>query len=235
MRLLGGGLLGVWMASVPIWGAPSQLNQIPTADILPMKQLQIGVQNANTNVTDDPSIIRQPQPMLQSQYGLTKRIELGLDVVPTRGPDAYRPIFNIKYDVLQESYDSPAVAVGMSQLGPNFQSSPYLVVTRTINYSDVQYNKFRAHHRNQKLRGRRIHAGIMRLNGQLVPLVGTDIEINDKFILYADYMGGPQNGPALGGSIVFNERTNLPVALLKVNATHKVNGAILNYAYNFQF
>jgi hypothetical protein len=166
--------------------APTGLNQIPTTDLVPPEQVSIQLQNGNTEVSGSSSVIHRPQLLYQSQFGLPWNLEGGLDVAPSDPPHDYRPIFNLKWNPLREDYYVPAAAVGATQLGPNFSPNYFLTLSKTINYEQIQYQKFRAHHRNIKLRGIRIHTGVLSTGNVWRAMVGTDIEVNDWIVLYAD-------------------------------------------------
>ena len=62
------------------------------------------------------------------------------------------------------------------------------MLSKTLNYGQIQYQKFRAHHRNLKLRGIRMHAGILRTGNAWRALVGTDVQVNDHLVAYADWI-----------------------------------------------
>src|SRR2546428_14169458 len=105
---------------------------------------------------------------------------------------------NVKWSPVREDYRIPALAVGAMQLGVGFSPNYFLVLSKTLNYQQIQYQKFRAHHRNIKLRGIRVHAGMLRATNAWRALVGTDIEVNDHFVVYADWISGTSNA----GSVV---------------------------------
>ena len=47
--------------------APTQLNQIPITDLVPVKQVSLQLQNGNTEVSGRSSVFHQPQLMPQRQ------------------------------------------------------------------------------------------------------------------------------------------------------------------------
>ena len=119
--------------------APTQLNQIPTTDLVPFKQLSLQLQNGNTSVSGSSSVFHQPQLVPQSEVGLPWRMEAGLDVAPSHPPHDYRPLLNLKWSPVQEGYRIPAAAVGVSQLGVGFTPSYFLAFSKTLNYDQIQY------------------------------------------------------------------------------------------------
>ena len=215
--------------------SPTGLNQIPTTDLVPFGQLTLQLGNGNSDVSGGASVFHQPELIPQSEIGLPWNMETGLDVAPSSGPDEYRPIFNIKCTPVQEGYWIPAVGSGISQVGPGFTPNYYLTLTKTLNYQAIQYQKFRAHHRNIKLRGIRVHAGIMRTAAAWRALVGTDIEVNDYFVIYSDWISGSQNSVSLGGVLVINQHDSVQAALLRGNDQDRLSGALLVVTHTFDF
>jgi hypothetical protein len=213
--------------------APTGLNQIPTTDLVPVKQLTLQLQNGNTDVNGSSSVFHQPQLTPQSEFGLPWRFEAGLDVAPSDPPNDYRPIFNLKCSPLAEDYRIPAVAVGATQLGPDFSPNYFLVLSKTLNYDQIQYMKFRAHHRNIKLRGIRLHTGIQRTSNAWRALVGTDIELNDRGVLYADWISGEQNAVSVGGVFIINRQASIQAALLRQNDEDRLSGVLVALTYTF--
>jgi len=211
--------------------APTGLNQIPTTDVVPEKQATFQVQNGNTEVSGDSSVFHQPEIEPQSQFGLPWNIEAGLDVAPSNPPHDYRPIVNVKWSPVHEDYYIPAVAGGIEQLGVGFSPNYYLVFSKTLDYSQIQYQKFRAHHRNIKLRGIRLHLGIMRTSDAWEALVGTDIEVSDHFVFYGDWISGAQNSVALGGVVVINQHLSFQASLLRGNNQDRLSGVLAAITY----
>src|SRR5579864_3239219 len=97
--------------------APTGLNQIPTTDLVPEKQVTLQLQNGNTEVSGSSSLVHRPTPVGQSEFGLPWNLEAGLDVQPSDPPHDYRPAMNVKWSPVHEDYRVPAVAVGAMQLG----------------------------------------------------------------------------------------------------------------------
>jgi hypothetical protein len=217
------------------WAGPTGLTQIPTADLVPYRQVNAVLQNANTNIHGDESLLRQPEPDPNAEIGLPWNAEGGLDLVPEDRPKDYRPIVNVKWRPLAEDYRWPAVAIGASQLGVGFQPTYFLVASRTINYQQVQYQKFRAHHRNIKLRGIRVHAGIQGTSNVWRALVGTDIELSDHFVFYGDWISGAKNSVSLGGVLVIDQKNSITAAALRANDEDRVTGVSLQFTHTFDW
>ena len=223
------------LAGMPVAAAPTGLNTIPTADLIPVHQWTATLQNGNSSVSQSPTLFEQPQPLYQFQFGLTPHLEGGLDFAPAHPPHDYRPQFNLKWKPLLEDYKRPALAVGVATLGPDFQPSTYLVLTRTINYNQVQYNKFKAHRRNIKLRGRRVHAGLIHTADGTFPMLGLDWELSDKVVLYSDWISGGANAATLGGVYALNQHSSITAAMLIGNDAGYPNGMLVNYSRTFNW
>lgn len=213
--------------------APTGLNQIPTTDLVPPQQLSLQVQNGNSEISGSDSVFHSPQPVIQSEYGLPWNFETGLDVAPSEPPGEYRPMVNLKWNPLHEDYWVPAGAVGATQLGVGFDPNYFFVLSKTINYDEIQYQKFRAHHRNRKLRGIRLHTGILRTNNAWEALVGTDIEVNDHFVGYADWISGSSNSVSIGGVLVIDQHLSFQASLLRGNNEDRLSGILVNVTHTF--
>jgi len=213
--------------------APTGLNQIPTTDLVPVRQLTVQLQNGNTEISGSSSVFHQPQLVPQSEFGLLPRMEAGIDIAPSSPPDDYRPILNLKWNPVQEDYRIPAVAVGATQLGPDFSPNYFLALSKTLNYDQIQYQKFRAHHRNIKLRGIRVHAGMLRTSSEWHAMVGTDIEVNDYFVAYADWISGKDNSVSMGGVLVINRQNSIQASLLRGNDEDRLSGVLVAITHTF--
>jgi hypothetical protein len=217
------------------WAGPTGLTQIPTTDLVPYRQLNAVLQNANTAIHGDEPLWRQPEPVPQAQAGLPWNMEGGLDLMPEDEPEDYRPILNLKWRALSEGDRRPAVAVGASQLGVGFDPNFFLVLSKTLNYQQVDYQKFRAHHRNIKLRGIRLHTGILRTANAWRALVGTDVELSDHFVFYGDWISGARNAVSLGGVLVFDREDSITAGVLRANDEDRVTGVSVMYTHTFSW
>lgn len=216
------------------FGAATGLNVIPTADLVPNRQLDVQVSNGNSEVDGRANFLHQPQLEPQFEIGLPWHMETGLDLTPSDHGD-YRPQMNFKWTPLAEGDWNPAVAGGVEALGLGFSPSYYLVASKTLNFTAIQYQKFRAHHRNIKLRGIRFHAGILREPNAWRAMVGTDVEINDYFVLYADWVSGPSNQVSLGGVFVIDTNDSITAALLRGNEQDRISGVAISLTHSFSW
>ena len=217
------------------WAAPTGLNTIPTTDLVPYRQLSVVVQNGNPALHGRSSLPEEPEPVVQTEAGLPWGLEAGLDLVPADRPEDYRPQVNVKWRAVTESDRRPAVAIGVSQLGVGFAPNAFLVLTRTLNYQQIAYQKFRAHHRNIKLRGIRAHTGILRTANAWRALVGTDVELADHFVLYADWISGAPGAVSLGGVLVIDRENSITASALRGNLEDRVSGVLFNFTHTFDW
>jgi hypothetical protein len=220
----------LFLASVPVGAAPTGLNTIPTADLVPLYQYNFQIQNANVSVNTQPTIVQQPILLPLLELGVNGSVEAGIDDIQGNAPGRYTAALNLKWKPLWENYDYPAIGIGVVQPVADFSTTYFLVLTRTLNFSAIQNQKFRAHHRNIKLRGRRVHAGIMRTPSGTFPLLGTDLEMSDQFVLYSDWISGSPNALTLGGVYVINDQNSLTASLLYGNRKQQINGLLINYS-----
>jgi hypothetical protein len=214
--------------ALPVWASPTGLNTIPTPDLVPLGQYNIIIQNTNTSLNHGPTVFQRPVLLPQFQSGVTDSSEGGVDLIPGRSPGHYTIALNFKWKPIWELYDRPAVGIGMVQPVTDFSPSYYLVLTRTLNFKQILNQKFRAHHRNIKLRGRRVHAGITRTPSGTFPLLGTDIEMSDNFIIYSDWISGSPNAVSLGGVYVIDDQNSVVASLLYGNHEQRINGLLFN-------
>ena len=213
--------------------APTGLIQIPTAQVLGSRQVTLSLQNGNTQLKDQPNLFHQPQLLYETQGGLGAGLEGGIDVAPSKPPGEYRPEANLKWRFLDEDYTWPSAAVGAEQLGVGFPPAGYVVFTRTLDYAAIENQKFRAHHRNIKLRGYRLHAGMLYDGYGFRALLGADFEITDHLVLASDWISGDRYSASFGGFLVLDQNNSLAVAGLHGNRGQAVDGMFLQYNLNF--
>ena len=109
-------------------------------------------------------------------------------------------------------------ANGNPVLGPNGQ---------------IQYQHFRAHHRNIKLRGIRVHTGIVYTGNAWRALVGTDIEVSDRFVIYADWISSASNAVSVGGVFVISQHDSVQASLLRANDQDRLSGVLIAVTHTF--
>ncbi len=216
---------------------PTGLAVIPTTDLVRFRQVNAILQNGNTQIDGRHAFFHDLEPTPQIEAGLPHDVEAGVDVTPSNPPNDYRPFFNVKWTMLAESYRVPAVAVGATQLGPGFTPAGFAVASKTLNYDAIAYQKFRAHHRNLRLRGIRVHAGFLEAGDRAHAILGLDAEISDHFVLWSDWISGAKNSLSLAGVVVIDAQNSLFVALLRENDAHggNVTGILFNVTHTFDF
>src|SRR5438105_5104172 len=137
------GLLLVGIVGGAAWAGPTGLTQIPTTDLVPYHQLNAVLQNGNTAIHGDESVLRQPEPVPQAEVGLPWNVEGGLDLVPEDRPEDYRPVLNVKWRALAEDYGRPALAVGAAQLGVGVEPAYFLGLSQPLNHHAAPHRQFR--------------------------------------------------------------------------------------------
>jgi hypothetical protein len=216
-------------------GAPTGLNVIPTTDLVPYHSMILQLQNGNTSFRT-PAFYDGPDLVYQSQFALTPKVEAGVDVVGVPGHDLSDVVLNLKESMQNENDWRPNMAIGVENVTNHQAPVYYLTLSKTLNYAQEQYERFRAHHRrNRKLLGRRIHAGLtLGARGAVEPFLGTDLQLNDNAVFQADWIDGPGNAVTAGLAYVLrDQRTVLNPALLFSNNTHRVDGFFLNIGHQF--
>ena len=214
---------------------PTGLTFVPTTDVVPFHQVNVALQNNNTTLDGHDAFFRDVQPVPQAEVGLPWRIEGGIDVAPADPPGEYRPMFNLKWRGLDEGYYTPAVAGGVSQLGPGFTPAGFVVLDKTINYDAIQYERFRAHHHNIRLHGIRVHAGALQVGTVGRAMLGVDAELSDHFVLWADWISGAVNSVSVAGVVVVDPKNSFYVALLRQNDEDRLSGVVFNVTHAFDW
>jgi len=171
----------------------SSLILIPTIDLVPKGTASIDFQNDG-----DVTSRHWDTHILNTQFGVTDRIEAGVDFNFSPGADS-RAYGNAKY-LIPFKKDCPVkFALGIANVASNQQSSPYGVAC----YS------------RQKLR---LHGGAMRINGLVRPLAGLDYAATDRLTLEADWIDGIDNGSSFGASYVMSRNTSWTAGIILPNA-----------------
>lgn len=221
--------------AVPALAGPTGLTFVPTTDVVPFRQLNAVLQNGNTAIDGHDAFFRDVQPVPQAEVGLPWRLEAGVDVAPSDPPGAYRPMFNLKWRALDEDYRTPAVALGVAQLGPGFTPAGFVVLDKTLNYDAIQYGRFRAHHRNIRLHGIRVHAGALQVGTVGRAMLGVDAELSDHFVVWSDWISGATNAVSVAGVVVLDRQNSFYVALLRQNDEDRLSGVVFNVTHTFDW
>lgn len=224
-------------ATLAIAGGPSGLNIIPTTDIVPFNNWIGSFQNGNTNLTGLP-FYRRPVFLTQTQFGIDNMFEAGIDHAQTADIDGNQLVFNAKALLLNEDDLLPNIAAGIMNVTQGQAPSYYITISKTLNYSQQQEQRFRAHHRrNRKLLGRRVHFGFMTDgHGLTQPFLGTDLQLSESAVFQADWVSGAGNQMSAGFSFVLRDaRTVLNPALIFSNDSHALTGFQFNISHQFNF
>ncbi|HEV2473313.1 MAG TPA: hypothetical protein VGS41_11640 [Chthonomonadales bacterium] len=223
------------LISISASAGPTGLNIIPTTDIVPFHSWIGQIQNSNTSF-QVPAFYSAPDAILQSQFSLSPTIEAGVDYFTPPQADHSEPVFNIKALLLSEDEYRPNAAIGIWNVGLRQPAGYYITLSKTLNYAQEQFERFRAHHRrNRKLLGRRIHAGLaFDGHGAVAPFLGTDLQLNENSVFQADWISGSGNAISFGLAYVFpDQRTVLNPAILFSNNKQRVDGFILSLSHQF--
>jgi hypothetical protein len=225
----------VALGSVRAVASPTGLNVIPTTDIVQTNCWIFGLQNQNIGLTDSP-FYRMPVLTEQTQYGLASWLEAGIDYAQTPDVNENETVFNAKGLLHAEDQNTPNIAAGVWNVAQGQTPGYYLTVSKTLNYAQEQYERFRAHHRrNRKVLGRRVHLGMM-LSGRgiLQPFAGTDLQITDNTVFQADWVSGVGNSFTAGVAyVLWDQRTVITPAILIANDGRRFNGISINIGRQF--
>ena len=64
-------------------------------------------------------------------------------------------------------------------------------------------------------------------------LVGTDIQVQDHFVIYADWISGRANAVSLGGVIVINRHDSVQASMLRGNDEDQPSGVLVAVTHTF--
>ena len=196
----------VLATSIPCLACYSGLAATPTADMVPAGQYCLEPQFDGT--CDGGSVGTR---ILNTQFGITPRFEAGVDLDLSDDADP-RVLGNFKYLAVNGGTRSPAVALGVCNMGSNMRSSPYV----------VSLHDFGA------LRG---HVGLMRIEGNNRWFIGADRSLTDRLMLMADYTSGDENCSSVGFNYQFNERFGILGGVLFPNTDGEETGFTLHFVF----
>lgn len=201
------GLLLMLSISVPCMATYSGLVLIPTADVLGQGEYCIEPQIDDT-FGGDESATR----ILNFQFGLTPRFEMGLDFDVSDEADT-RSYLNAKYLAVAGGENKPAVALGICNIGKNSSSSPYIVGT-------------------QEFTSVRAHLGVMRIDRKNRLFIGADRPVSDKLTLMADYTAGDENYSSVGFDYAVTEKFSIFGGILIPNDSDADTGFSLHLVFS---
>ena len=173
-------LLPAVLSLLILWGHDAQacysgLILIPTADVTGPLAWALDIQWQGYS-----SAFRTDQLIVNTEWGIGDRFEMGLDVDATSGPVEHRALFNAKYVLLRSDPRRLAVAVGLQNLNRSFNSYPYVVATKDW-------------------RIMRTHAGIQHEEDNRNRwFVGVDRALGEHWQLMADHTAGSENYSSAG-------------------------------------
>ncbi len=165
-------IIGVlWV--LPLYSSATGLIVIPIADCVGDKNLKIEytLDLAALNVDDIP------QAFVNSEYGIGKRFELGVDIGLT-SRTAKKLYGNFKYIPIGQP-GVAAFAVGIQTIQAEDDSAGYIVYSR-------------------QLKLLRTHLGMQELNRKITPFLGVDHLLSGDLDINIDWTGGKQNYWSIG-------------------------------------
>lgn len=202
------GVLGLWLAWAAAGGAaPSGLNVIPTADILPPGSLSLEGETTGTRAP----LASGGDRFALLQAGVTPRLEIGVD--REVGDVDQQPLFNVKWLLLPDGSRAPALALGVQNVARGAQAETYLVATRSFGKP-------------------RLHLGALHSPDTVRLLAGVDVALGNRITFQADHTGGGDGLSSVGLALQLGPRASLTYALL-FPAGDAHTGHLLNLALAF--
>jgi hypothetical protein len=181
------------LVELPAHPCYTGLVDIPTAEVIESGQcgLELQFDGAFARRRADTRIFN-------TEFGLNQRLEAGVDFDLSHDVQA-RTLLNAKYMLSTRGNHSPALAVGICNVGRNVKSTPYVVAT-------------------QQFKVLRSHLGGVRIEGNHRWFIGADRAITDRLTLIADCTSGSENSSTAGASYQFNDRFGILAGVTFPNA-----------------
>lgn len=171
-------------AAAPARAAHTGLLIIPTAETVGAQTYLIEPQFDGTFPAR-----RAETRVLNIEFGIGRRFETGVDFDLSEDAPT-RLLLNAKYLLAPGGGDAPALAVGVTNVGRDVKSAPYLVVTHDFEIS-------------------RVHLGTAHIEGRDRWFVGVDRALGERLTVLADYTSGADNFSSVGASYRHSERLEL--------------------------
>jgi hypothetical protein len=211
-------LLLLLLSTRGAWAAPSGLNIIPTTDLLDVRQIEIGIQNTNVNYIFEPTVFDKPLPQLQTQMGLTPRLEAGIDVGPVDVAQ-YGPLLNVKWLVATPGLQHPALAVGVFNLAQGLNPAYYAVASHPLTPRGG--------------RQVRLHSGALWDGYAMQAMLGLDAELGNSVTLYTDWTSGQDGFASFGFDVEIDEVQGFDTSILYSNGFDRLGGVMFTYKWDF--
>lgn len=165
----------VVMSVVAVAACPTGLNVIPTADVL-----EEGLLSVQLELTGRPNPIDGDRTWgLLTQFALAGGIEFGVDFEDPGGENEWS--VDVKWQVLGDGDDGPAVALGLLDVNRGGERGYYVAGARSVADSGV-----------------RAHAGILHSDATTSAMIGVEVEIAPCTVVMLDWITGPDGQFGLG-------------------------------------
>lgn len=185
--------------------APSGLNVIPTTDVLDTNTAELEIQTTSVNIAGGD----QWDDYYESQYGLGRNIEFGLDSsVSNSGSGQW---LNFKYRLITPAKNRAGLAIGVQNLAHGSIGQGYAVTSFAL----------------KKVR---LHAGLQGIEGNWQGIFGADHEINDWLTLQVDYTTGLSNFFTIGIDASYGT-FSLDASALRGNSSDAGDGYMLTIGW----
>lgn len=184
------------IGSVAAVACPTGLNVMPTADVL-----DAGALNIQLELTGETSPLDGERAWaLLTQLGLPGRVEVGVDLEELQG-DA-QLLFDAKWQVIEESDISPAVALGLLDINRGSERGYYVAAARSIGDGTV-----------------RGHAGLLHTDAATAGMLGAEVEVAPCTVVMIDWITGPDGQTGLGVERALGAQYGLHLFFTADNAT----------------
>ena len=170
------------------------LIQIPAAQVLPpgayelILEVDMGAGDNNTTAV-----------IVDSQFGLTPRLDAGIDFDLGLGADSVL-VGNLKYLFATDSKHTWGAALGVYTLSTALRSAEYVVASRYLGGCDV-------------------HLGLMHLNNGNQWFAGLNSSFLKRLTFMGDHVSGQGNYSSVGVQYNFNDRFNVLAGVLFPNTS----------------
>lgn len=185
----------------PALAAPTALNAVPTADVVPSGSASFAVQINGGPSNTGYWFFNQ----MQTQFGFEGDTAVGVDL--PLGPNAGFSL-NAKHRLCGEALRRPAVAVGAYYDYAGLGNPVYLTSYKTVGDS-------------------RLHVGSVYLDGAVRAMAGWELWHGGPLVLQADYVSGVEMYSSMGAVINWSNGMSLTVAQFFGNSSSAPNSYLV--------
>ncbi len=200
--VFGASIVAAWAAlPTSVIAAPSGLNLIPTAEVLPKNALSLEMETPHVRGLWNG----KDSVWMMTQMGLGAGIEAGIDW----SPRDRKAVFNAKARLLQSGKNAVHLTAGVQGITQRCAAQPYAVATHFHSRATL-------------------HAGAMRIERATSLIAGASYLISPQCVLQVDYTSGALNSSSAGIACQISDSITVTLAHTVGNSSLCGNSTLLN-------